>query len=88
MQPPGQRLGGEHHRLGPRFRRVEPVRHGQVGGRRAGGERPGVQAAGQPVRVLPRVAEPAGHVADGQRGEVPERAQAQPFQQRYQVLGG
>ena len=75
MQPPGQRLGREHHRLGPRFRRVELLDHGQVRGRRAGRERPGVQAAGQPVRALPRVAEPAGHVADGQGGEIPERAQ-------------
>jgi hypothetical protein len=81
VQPPGQRLGREHHRLGPRFRRVELLDHGQVRGRRAGRERPGVQAAGQPVRALPRVAEPAGHVADGQGGEIPERAQAQPDQQ-------
>jgi hypothetical protein len=76
VQPPGQRLGREHHRLGARFRRVELLDHGQVRGRRAGRERPGVQAAGQPVRALPRVAEPAGHVADGQRGEIAERAQA------------
>ena len=88
MQPPGQRLGREHHRLGPRFRRIELLGHGQVRGRRAGRERPEVQAAGQPVRALPRVAEPAGHVADGQGGEIPERAQAQPDQQCYQVLGG
>ena len=87
VQQPGQRLGREHHRLGARFRRVELLDHGQVRGRRAGRERPGVQAAGQPVRALPRVAEPAGHVADGQRGEIPERAQAQPVQQCYQVLG-
>ena len=38
------------------------------------------------MRALPRVTEPAGHVADGQRGEVPERAQAQPVQQCGQVL--
>ena len=74
-QARGQRPGGEHHRLGPRFWRVELLDHGQAG-RRPGRERPGVQAAGQPVRVLPRVAEPAGHVADRQRGEIPERAQA------------
>jgi len=81
VQPPGQCLGREHHRLGARFRRVELLGHGQVRGRRAGRERPAVQAAGQPVGALPRVAEPAGHVADGQRGEIPERAQAQPDQQ-------
>jgi len=75
VQPPGERLGREHHRLGPRLRRVEGAEHGQVRGRQAGRERPGVQAAGQPVRALPRVAEPAGHVADGQGGEIPERAQ-------------
>jgi hypothetical protein len=87
VQPPGQRLGREHQRLGARFRRVELLDHGQVRGRRAGRERPGVQAAGQPVRALPRVAEPAGHVADGQRGEIAERAQAQPVQQCCQILG-
>ena len=71
MQPLGQRLGREHHRLGPRFRRVELLGHGQVGGRRAGRQRPGVQAAGQPVRALPRVAEPAGHVAAGSAAKSP-----------------
>jgi hypothetical protein len=81
VQPPGQCLGREHDRFGPWFRRVELLDHGQVGGRRPGRERPEVQAAGQPVGALPRVAEPAGHVADGQRGEIPERAQAQPDQQ-------
>ncbi|HMH94609.1 MAG TPA: hypothetical protein VK586_26430, partial [Streptosporangiaceae bacterium] len=59
VQPSGQRLGREHHRLGARFRRVELLDHGQVRGRRAGRERPEVQAAGQPVGPLPRVAEPA-----------------------------
>ena len=88
VQPFGERLGREHHRLGPRLRRVELLGHGQVRGRRAGGQRPGVQAAGQPVRGLSRVAEPAGHVAGGQRGEIPERAQAQPGQQAGQVLAG
>jgi hypothetical protein len=37
------------------------------------------------VGALPRVAEPAGHVAGGQRGEIPERAQAQPLQQPGQL---
>ncbi len=81
VQPLGERLGREHHRLGPQLRRVELPGHGQVRGRRASSQRSGVQAARQPVRALPRVAEPAGHVAGGQGGEIPESAQAEPVQQ-------
>jgi len=88
VEPFRQRLGGEYHRLGPRLRRVELAGHGQVRGRRGGRQRPGVQAAGQPVRGLPQVAEPAGHVAGGQRGEIAEGTQAQPDQQPSQILTG
>jgi hypothetical protein len=79
-------FGREHDRLGSWFGRVELLGHGQVGGRLPGSQRPGAEPAGQPVRVLPRLTEPAGHVAGGQRGEIPERAQAQPVQQAGQVL--
>jgi hypothetical protein len=88
VHPLGERLGREHHRLGQRFRRVELLGHGQVLGRRTYGQRPGAQAAGQPVHGLPRGAEPAGHVAGRQRGQIPQRAQAKPVQQADQVLAG
>ena len=45
VQPSGQRLGREHHRLGPRFRRVE-LAAPRTGPRAAGGSR----AAGSPGR--------------------------------------
>ena len=88
VHPSGERLGRKHHGLGQRFRRVELLGHGQVLGRRAHRQRPGAQAAGQPVRGLPRGAEPAGHIAGRQRGQIPQGAQAEPVQQPGQVLAG
>ena len=77
VQPLRERLGGEHHGFGPRFRRIELAGHGQVGGRRPGRERAGVQTAGKPVRGLACVAESAGHIAGRQRGQVTEGAEAE-----------
>ena len=75
----GERLGREHHGLGQRFRRVEFPGHGQVVSGRAGRERAEVQAAGQPVHGFSRVAEPAGHIAGRQRGEVAKGARPSRF---------
>ena len=86
VHPLGQRLGREHHGLGQCFRRVELAGHRQVLGRRAHRQRQETVAAGQPVRGLASGAEPAGHVAERQGGQVPQRAQAEPGQQPGQVL--
>ena len=88
MHPLGERLGREHHRLGQRFRRVELLGYGQVLGRRAHRQRAGTQAARQPVRGLPRGTEPAGHVVGRQRGQIPQRVQAEPAQQGREILAG
>jgi hypothetical protein len=85
VHPLGERLGGEHRRLGLLGRRVERHGNGQVDRGRARGQRTGIQAARQPVRGRSVASEPVRRLGGRQRRELPQRPDAQPGQQVGQL---
>ena len=70
VQLAGQRFGGEHNPLGLLGRRIELDLDGQVRGRRARGQRPRIEPAGQPVREQAMGPEPVPRLGSRYRGEL------------------
>ncbi len=85
VHPVREALGGEDDLVGLRGGWIEGRAHGQIGGRRAGGDRPGFPSAGQPVRLCPVRAEPGRHVSGGQRRELAQRPDPQAQEQVGEV---
>jgi len=81
MHLAGHGFGGEHNPLGLLDRRVELDLDGQVRRRRTGGERSGIEPAGQPVREQAGGPEPVSRLGRRHGGELPQRPDSEPDQQ-------
>ena len=89
MQPGDEVVGGRPHPEGDLVDavegRLEVDLHVDVAGRDARGRRPGIASGGEGMQPRAHRPEPRDHVGDAERGELAQRADAEPGEQPDQL---